>query len=169
MSRRIALATYALMAAFFATPVAAQVVALGASNTQGWGVGSVQAYPSQLERLLRTRGISVSVRNAGVSGNTTAQMLARLDSAVPAGTRLVLFHPGGNDWLRGVSATERQSNVAAINQKLKARGIRVINVTAAFQAARSGNLQGDGMHLTVRGHERFAQALVDEVASEMKK
>jgi acyl-CoA thioesterase I len=169
MPRGIALAAYALLAVFFATPAAAQVVALGASNTEGYGVGGGQAYPSQLERMLRARGISVSVRNAGVSGNTTAQMLARLDSAIPTGTRLVLFHPGGNDWLRGVRPEERQRNVAAINQELQARGIRVINVTAAFQSARSGNLQGDGIHLTARGHERFAQGLVDDVANAMKK
>lgn len=114
MSRGIALASYALMAVIFATPVAAQVVALGASNTEGYGVGSVQAYPSQLERMLRARGLSVSVRNAGVSGNTTAQMLARLDSAVPAGTRLVLSIPAATigcagSGLRSGRATSRPS------------------------------------------------------------
>ena len=159
----------AVLAAVIATPASAQVVAFGASNTAGQGVGMANAYPAQLEKLLRARGVGVSVRNAGISGNTTAQMLAQLDGATPAGTQLVLFHPGGNDARRGISGAERERNIATINQRLAARGIRVIDVSGAFQSARSGNMQADGIHLTVRGHEQFAQSLVDQVASAIKK
>ena len=64
---------------------AAEVVALGASNTYGRGRGSTpdgvnpaQAYPAQLERMLQSQGCRVRVLNAGIAGNTTGQMLARL-------------------------------------------------------------------------------------------
>ena len=62
---------------------AATVVALGASNTFGKGVARNQSYPAQLEALLRARGFSARVINAGINGDTTAGMLARLDRAVP--------------------------------------------------------------------------------------
>jgi acyl-CoA thioesterase I len=76
---------------------AATVVALGASNTFGKGVSRSQAYPAQLEALLRARGLSVRVINAGINGDTTGGMLARLDRVVPKGTNVVILQPGGND------------------------------------------------------------------------
>jgi lysophospholipase L1-like esterase len=89
-------------------------VALGASNTEGKGRGGTnmgvpreQAYPAQLERLLRTRGINARVMNAGVAGDTTAGMLARLGSAVPNGTSVLILQPGGNDARHGASSGER--------------------------------------------------------------
>jgi acyl-CoA thioesterase-1 len=62
------------------------IVALGASNTAGYGVGAEYAYPKCIERLLRKRHIAAEVVNSGVSGNTTGEMLARLERVVPAGT-----------------------------------------------------------------------------------
>jgi acyl-CoA thioesterase-1 len=52
-------------------PVSAQVVALGASNTEGKGVGSSEAFPAQLQAMLRAKGAAMVVTNAGVSGDTT--------------------------------------------------------------------------------------------------
>jgi acyl-CoA thioesterase I len=69
----------------------AQIVAFGASNIAGRGVNSSEAFPAQLERLLAARGHNVHVANAGISGDTNAGMLARLDQAVPEGTRIVLL------------------------------------------------------------------------------
>src|SRR3974390_3285553 len=69
----------------------AQVVALGASNTAGKGVSSQDAYPAQLEAMLKAKGYAVSVINSGINGDTTPGMLARLDSAVPKGTRVVIL------------------------------------------------------------------------------
>ena len=69
---------------------AATVVALGASNTAGKGVSLSQAYPAQLETMLRARGFDVHVINAGVSGDTTGGMTARIESTVPKGTRVVI-------------------------------------------------------------------------------
>ena len=80
---------------------AAEVVALGASNTRGKGVSYSQAYPAHLQRMLRGRGVGVTVRNAGINGNTTGQMLARLNSVISSNTRVVILQPGGNDRRRG--------------------------------------------------------------------
>src|ERR1700720_4489667 len=76
---------------------AATVVALGASNTYGKGVARNQAYPAQLETILRARGANVHVVNAGINGDTTEGMLRRLDRAVPNGVSAVILQPGGND------------------------------------------------------------------------
>ena len=67
-------------------PAEAQIVALGASNTRGMGVALDASYPAQLEAMLRSKGYRGRVVNAGISGDTTAGMLARLDSAVPPDT-----------------------------------------------------------------------------------
>lgn len=139
------------------------VVALGASNTAGYGVGEVNAYPAALERLLRSRGLAVQVVNAGVSGHTTGQMLARFDASVPPETLVVLFQPGSNDARTGLPPEVRERNIATIQARLRARDIRVIRVAAAFEAARVGNLQADGIHYTKAGHARIAELLVDEV------
>jgi GDSL-like lipase/acylhydrolase family protein len=76
-----------------ATPI--NIVAIGASNTAGWGVGGQNAYPAQLEAMLRAKGYDAHVTNAGVSFETTAGMLRRIDSAVPRGTDIVILQPGG--------------------------------------------------------------------------
>jgi acyl-CoA thioesterase-1 len=80
---------------------AATIVALGASNTYGKGVARNQAYPAQLEAILQAKGSSVDVVNAGINGDTTEGMLARLNQAVPNGTRAVILQPGGNDRRKG--------------------------------------------------------------------
>src|ERR1700704_1999080 len=100
---------------------AATIVALGASNTYGKGVERDQAYPAQLEAMLRARGLSVNVVNAGINGDTTEGMLSRLDDAVPNGTRVVILQPGGNDLRKG-----RADRTAEIQSRLRARGIRVV-------------------------------------------
>ena len=71
-------------------PASAQIVAIGASNTQGYGVSSSEAWPAQLEAMLRAKGKPYSVSNRGIYGSTTSEVMARLDSDVPAGTRIVV-------------------------------------------------------------------------------
>src|SRR5579871_2026863 len=66
------------------------IVALGASNTAGKGVSPDQAFPAQLEAMLRAKGYDARVTNAGVSGNTTSGMLGRLNSSVPDGTQIAI-------------------------------------------------------------------------------
>jgi acyl-CoA thioesterase I len=147
-------------------PRGALIVALGASNTAGDGVGAGLAYPAVIERLLLARGIDARVMNAGVSGNTTSQMLARLGTAVPDGTKLVLFQPGSNDARLGIPETERERNISIIQDTLVARGVAIVRVAAAFETARSepGNLQPDGVHYTVAGHALIGRLLAGRVA-----
>lgn len=144
------------------------IVALGASQTAGrgqgrhsGGVSPDQAFPAQLESMLRARGYDAQVTNAGVAGDTTDGMLSRLDSSVPAGTRLVILQPGTNDGSRGGSAGATV-NVPKIIQNLKARGIKVImaNMRRAVTAADIGP---DGQHLTARGQTLVAARLLPQV------
>jgi len=136
---------------------AATVVALGASNTFGKGVSRDQAYPAQLAARLRARGIDVGVANAGINGDTTGGMLARLDRAVSKDTRVVLLQPGGNDQRKGAS-----DETSAIRDRLNARGIRVVMVPNRMFAGKPH--QSDGVHLTPEGYRLLAEQLVDDVA-----
>jgi acyl-CoA thioesterase-1 len=140
--------------------VSAQIVALGASNTAGKGVGSSDAFPAQVEVILRAQGRPMSVSNAGINGDTTAGMLSRLSRSVPDGTKYVILQFGGNDARGGKSPAERKTNIASINQQLKARGIKIIHADGFVRTAlQSGMRQADGIHLTVEGHRRVAQQI----------
>lgn len=140
---------------------AATVVALGASNTAGYGVAPSQAYPAQLQAMLRARGLDVSVVNAGVSGDTTGGMMARLESVVPRGTKVVILQPGGNDMRRGAP-----NYTSAIRSRLRAMGIRVVMVPNVM--FRGKPHQPDGIHLTPEGYHMLAQQLVGPVASALR-
>ncbi|MEH2621877.1 GDSL-type esterase/lipase family protein [Bradyrhizobium sp. AZCC 1620] len=101
-----------------------QVAVIGDSNVYGKGVSSSENYPTKLEAALRARGLDVRVSNGGVNGDTSAGLAARLDSAVPAGTRVAVIWVGINDVLRhGKSRAEVQANVAGIVSRLRAKGI----------------------------------------------
>jgi acyl-CoA thioesterase-1 len=138
----------------------AQVVALGASSTAGYGVGASSAYPAQLEAMLRAGGRPISVSNAGISGDTTGGMLSRLSSAVPQGTKIVILQIAGNDAMKGMSPVNAAANRAEIRRQLHARGIRTIEADGYVQSAvRSGFRQPDGIHMTAEGHRRVAQQI----------
>lgn len=139
------------------------IVALGASNTAGYGVGPDKAFPAVLERLLQGRGLAAQVVNAGISGHTTGQMLERMDRDIPEGTALVIFQPGSNDIRKALGNDLRERNIEIIQCRLRGRGIPVVRVAAAFEAVRSGNLQADGIHFTARGHELIAAHILDDV------
>jgi acyl-CoA thioesterase I len=158
IANRLAIAFAALMI-LLAVPAHAQIVAIGASNTAGKGVGASEAFPAQLEAMLRAKGRTIHVANAGISGDTTGGMLARLSSEVPAGTKIVILQFGGNDARRGL--TGREGNIAQIKGQLSARGIRSIEADGFVRAAlQSGLRQPDGQHLTVEGHRQVAAALL---------
>ena len=85
------------------------------------------AYPAQLEKALRAKGLDVSVTNAGKNGDTSAGVLARLDSSVPAGTDVAIVSVGVNDVvLAGLSPETGRANVGEIAQRLRSRGMEVI-------------------------------------------
>jgi len=135
---------------------AATLVALGASNTYGKGVARNQAYPAQLEAILRAKGLRVRVVNAGINGDTTEGMLRRLERAVPNGTSAVIFQPGGND--RRKASADRSSE---IQSRLAARGIPVIML--ANNMLQGLPHQPDGQHLTPDGYHRLAETVASQV------
>jgi acyl-CoA thioesterase-1 len=137
------------------------IVVLGASNTYGKGVARGADFPAQLQAMLRAKGHDVRVANAGINGDTTAGMLRRLSSAVPAGTQLVILQPGNNDRRKGVG-TERAGNIGAIVSRLEARGVKVM-VVERLLAGMSQYLQPDGGHLTTEGFRVVAARLVPQV------
>jgi acyl-CoA thioesterase I len=143
---------------FAAVPAsAATVVALGASNTYGKGVARNQAFPAQLEAILRARGINCRVVNAGINGDPTENMLRRLDSVVPKGTSVVILQPGGNDGRKG-----RPDRTAEIESRLSAKGIKLIMLpNSAFHGMPH---QPDGQHLTPEGYHMIAEQLASQVA-----
>jgi acyl-CoA thioesterase-1 len=137
-------AILALAAGVFAHVATAQakplaLVAFGDSLTAGYGLPDSAAFPSILERELKKRGHNVSITNAGVSGDTTAGGLERLDWSVPEGTDGVIVALGANDMLRGLDPARTRSNLDAIVTRLQQRNIPVM--LAGMYAAR--NLGGD--------------------------
>jgi acyl-CoA thioesterase-1 len=155
-----ALALTAVTAAAQPKPTAVSVVAIGASNTWGWGVGGRNAYPERLEDLLKADGIDARVVNAGVVLDTTAGMLRRLDAAVPDGTDVVILQPGGNDKRFFRSDEQRAANIEAMVLRLKARNIAVIVYDPVFPPEA---YQWDRIHLTADAHARIAAELLPQV------
>jgi acyl-CoA thioesterase-1 len=156
----------ALVAAGPAAAGTLNIVAIGASNTSGFGVGAQSAYPAQLQALLAKKGIVAHVTNAGVLGDVTGGMLSRLDAVVPAGTDIVILQPGAND-LRFFGTRERRAaNIAAMAARLRARRIRVIvydpdKIPADFY-------QWDGIHFNAAAHAKIAATLAAQIAATVK-
>jgi len=161
-------AIFALLAALL-SPFQAQalnIVAIGASNTSGLGVGAQNAYPALLEALLRKKGIDAHVTNAGALGDVTAGMRNRLDAAVPKGTDIVVLQPGANDLRFFGSKEARSANVEAMKQRLHARGIRVI-VYDPDPVPRDF-YQWDGIHFNAAAHAKIAATLVAQITATIK-
>ncbi len=112
------------LAPALAQPV--RIVAFGDSLTAGFGLRAEEAFPAQLETALKKRGVAVEIVNAGVSGDTTAGGLARLDWSIPDGTDAVILVLGANDMLRGMAPELAQKNLDAMIRRLKARKIDVL-------------------------------------------
>lgn len=103
-----------------------RIVAFGDSLTAGYRLKPSEAFPVQLAAALKAKGYNVDVANAGVSGDTTAAGLARLDWSVPDGTEAVILELGANDALRGIAPNVTRTNLDAIVKKLRERKIEVL-------------------------------------------
>ena len=168
LRRLVAVALLGFLAsAWSANAAPLSIVALGASNTAGMGKGNHpggvprnQAFPAQLEAMLRAKGIDAQVSNAGIAGDTIGGMLRRMDSAVPNGTQIVILQTGGNDARQGAGG-DAAANRAQITGKLQARGIKVILLD--HLDAPSSTRDPDGEHFNARGHAAIAAGLLPKV------
>ena len=128
--KAFALAGLALAVAFAAATVRAQsfqkYVALGDSLTSGHGIGRSAAYPAVLQERLDEEGYDYQVINAGVSGDTSAGGLERLDWALQGNVKILIVALGGNDALRGLPADALKANLAQIIERAQARNVRVV-------------------------------------------
>ena len=113
-------------------PAAAQaasrmkIVFLGDSLTAGYGLSAAESYPSLLRQRWRSRGPDVEVVNAGVSGDTSAGGLRRVDWALDGDVSVLVVALGGNDALRGLSTEALHRNLAAIIERARKRNITVV-------------------------------------------
>ena len=102
------------------------VVALGDSITAGLGVAPEEAYPALLEARLQREGFDYRVVNAGVSGDTSAGGLRRIDWALKLRPDVVIVALGANDGLRGQPPDDLHNNLTRIVERAKASGARVL-------------------------------------------
>jgi acyl-CoA thioesterase I len=154
------------LAAAIVSPAQAQVVAFGASNVSGRGVSPSEAFPAQLEAMLRAKGYSVTVANAGNPGDGTQQMLARFDSAISGDARVVILDVGGGLWNNRrlqVDPAQGPADIAVMKARLTARHIRIIDLYTN-RGMPPTFIQPDGIHLTPEGHHLLASRLLPSVA-----
>lgn len=98
-----------------------RIVVLGDSITAGYGLSKDEAYPALLQARLNEAHLGFEVVNAGLSGDTTAGGLRRVDWVLSAGARVLIVALGGNDGLRGIAPRETASNLTSIMQKARAK------------------------------------------------
>jgi acyl-CoA thioesterase-1 len=102
------------------------IVALGDSLTSGHGVGKSHSYPAVLEASLRAAGLPFAVMNHGVSGDTTAGGVRRVEAALAEDPRILIVALGANDGLRGVPVTSVRRNLEQIIEAAQARDVPVL-------------------------------------------
>jgi acyl-CoA thioesterase-1 len=102
------------------------IVAFGDSLTAGLGLAESEAFPAQLEQALRARGQDVKIVNAGVSGDTAAAGLARLNWALPDDASAVIIELGANDALQGLDPQATKAVLEKIITEVKARGLLIL-------------------------------------------
>ncbi len=126
----------AVLALAFAAPVSARtlkLVALGDSLTASYGVAPGKAFPDQLEAALKAKGWEVTLVDAGVSGDTAADGLARYDWSVPADADALIIELGANDMLRGLNPEATKRTLADILDR--ARATHLPTLLAGMRAA----------------------------------
>jgi acyl-CoA thioesterase-1 len=129
--RNAATAFFFVSLSILALPAQAEpvtLVALGDSLTAGYGLPPDQGLVPQLQSWLAAQGTEVTVVNAGVSGDTTAGGLSRLDWSLTPETDALMVTLGGNDMLRGLPPEEARANLSAILEGAKSKGLPVFLV-----------------------------------------
>ena len=131
MQRRATLlgAALLLLAPIGSAPAAARVpeiLAFGDSLTAGFGLPPEAAFPARLEARLQADGVDWHVVNAGVSGDTTAGGLARLDAALADKPEIVILELGANDALRAIEPAAVRTNLDRMIEKIEASGAKLL-------------------------------------------
>ena len=103
-----------------------RIVVVGDSLTAGLGLSLDEAYPALLQQRVNAVGLHYEVINAGISGDTSAGGLARLDWALDGDVRILILALGGNDALRGLPPEQLKTNLATMIERAQARGIAVV-------------------------------------------
>jgi acyl-CoA thioesterase-1 len=104
-----------------------KIVAFGDSLTAGYGLAPKESYPALLQNMVDADGFKYEVVNAGVSGDTSAGGVRRIDWTLDAGgVRFVILELGANDFLRGQPVAETKKNLAEIIERCKSRGAEVL-------------------------------------------
>ncbi len=153
------------------------IIAFGDSATEGWLVARKDAYPAQLQRMLRAKGYDVTVKNAGISGDTTKGALARFDEAIGPDTDIAIVEFGTNDLRLHVAAAIMHKNLSEILGTLRKRNIEVLLIGlgsldlsavaktndvpyAQWKLPPGKYRAGDGQHFNAQGYARvLAQTL----------
>ena len=125
-----------------------RIVVLGDSLTAGLGLPADRAYPSLLQKMVEAEGWNYEVVNAGVSGDTSAGGLSRLDWALDGDVKFLILALGGNDGLRALPPEELRQNLSTIIERAQARHITV--VLAGMEAPRNF-----GRDYVVKFHEVY--------------
>jgi acyl-CoA thioesterase-1 len=152
-----------------------RIVAIGASNTSGYAVGAGNAWPALLQGMLKAKGYDVNIVNAGVTSETSAGTLSRIDSVITPGTKIVIYDVGGgNDADTGASGGTA-ANTAQIAQRIRAHGAVAINaskqsVVGSEKSNPSAWIAGDPHHhITTQSQARLAASLVPKVIAAIGK
>ncbi len=148
------------------------ITILGDSLTAGLGLTVAEAYPARIQEMFAAEGYrDVEISNAGVSGDTTAGGLRRIEALLTPNVRIVVVALGGNDALRGLSVTQTRDNVSAIVSGLLDRGIRVM-VAGMESPTNLGEDYQRGFHdafaqvaATYRGRITYVPFLLEGVAA----
>jgi acyl-CoA thioesterase-1 len=123
----VAVAAVAIISSNSPASAAVRILALGASGTEGYGVGSSENYPAKLQAALRARGIDATVTNAGIFGEVSEQSLARAKSLSRDDVDLVIYQTTFlNDYRAGISLAAFRSNISAIATTIRQRGMKVL-------------------------------------------
>jgi acyl-CoA thioesterase-1 len=114
------------VAATASTPERPRIVFLGDSLTAGYGLAKEQSLPSRIQKRIDAAGYGYEVVNHGVSGDTSAGGVSRLDWALSGDVRVLVVELGANDGLRGVPVESMKANLSDIIGRAKQRGVRVL-------------------------------------------
>lgn len=143
-----------------------KIVAFGDSLTAGYGLPDNEGFVPRLQAALAAKGIAAEIQNAGVSGDTASDGLARLDWSVPQGTEAVILELGANDMLRGFKPQLTRDALDTILRRLTARHIAVLLCgmrSAPNLGADLKLLQHDGLHPNAAGVDVIVARILPKV------